>query len=90
MSEPIVQVIILTNKLVLVSKISEVLADIGEPDCRLISPYEVVSENSQVFVLKEWLKSYTDNNKIMISSDKILTLTEPNEKLLNEYLKITK
>ena len=78
------------NKLVLVSKISEVLADIGQPDCKLISPCEVLSENSQVFILKEWLKQYTDDDEIMISSDKILTLAEPNKKLLDEYLKIIK
>ena len=41
---PVVQVLYLVNKLLLVSEIEEVGADIGMPDCKLTNP---------IFLLKE-------------------------------------
>jgi hypothetical protein len=69
--------------LILISKIDEVLADIGQPDCKLISP--CVVEGTQ---LTPWMSDLTDVNEILISSDKILTLVEPNKKLLDLYFEI--
>ena len=37
----IIKVILLANNQTLISEIEEVGADIGEPDCRLIRPFEV-------------------------------------------------
>lgn len=77
-----VQILYLTNNLVLISKVDEVLADIGQPDCKLISPCLI--ENDQ---LKPWMSDITNEKEILISSDKILTLVEPNKKLLDLYNK---
>jgi hypothetical protein len=74
----------------LISKIQEVLADIGQPDCKLISPYEVITTESGEKTLVKWLNNITNDVEIMISSDKILTLAEPNGKLLDDYLEVTK
>jgi hypothetical protein len=38
----------------------------------------------------KWLNNITNDVEIMISSDKILTLVEPNGKLLDDYLEVTK
>ena len=66
------------------------MADIGQPDCRLISPYEVITTESGEKSLSPWLKGITNDEEIMMSSDKILTLVEPTEKLLDEYTELTK
>ena len=74
------------NQLNLITEIEEVLVDFGEPNCRLINPYLINNDGS----ISPWLKSLTNDTEIMMSSDKILTLVEPNGKLLDEYLEITK
>ena len=70
----------------LITEIEEVLADFGEPNCKLVNPYLINNDGS----ISPWLKSFTNDTEIMMSSDKILTLVEPNGKLLDEYLEITK
>ena len=80
------QVLILVNRLILISKIQEVLADIGQPDCRLINPY-IISDSQE---LSPWMCDYTSTIEIMISSDKILSLLEPKENILEKYLGFTK
>ena len=81
-----IQVLILVNQLNLISEIEEVLVDFGEPNCKLNNPYLINSDGS----ISPWLKSFTNDTEIMMSSDKIITLVEPNGKLLDEYLEITK
>lgn len=80
-----VQVIVLVNGQTIISKISAVVSELGEPDCKLINPYQIVDGK-----LTSWLSELTDNtDAIMISSDKILTLVDPKETLLNDYLTLT-
>lgn len=77
-----VQVIVLITGTTIISKISAMVSELGEPDCKLINPYQIVDGN-----LTPWLSELTDNtDAIMISSDKILTLVDPKASLLNDYL----
>lgn len=81
-----IKILILTNNLVLISKIEEVGVDIGEPDCKLTEPFVINTEpitNVKTFI--PWIFDYTNQNTMMISSDKILTIVEPNETLLQKY-----
>lgn len=81
-----VQVLVLVNNTILISTISAVVSDLGEPDCKLTKPYEIKDGN-----LYKWLSEFTNvEESIMISSDKILTLVDPKEDLLNDYLTLTK
>ena len=80
-----IQVLYLTNNLRLVSQINEVLADIGQPDCKLINPCVIDKDGK----LTKWMSSLTDNTEMFMSSEKILTLVDPNQKLLDDYLNIT-
>ena len=73
------------NKLLLLSQIEEVLADIGQPDCKLTRPYLI--DNGE---LTPWLTDVSDDEVVMMSSDKILTVVTPNQKLLDEYESLTK
>ena len=81
------KLIILTNNQILLSQIEEVGSEIGEPDCKLIDPYII---NQSTFAIDPWLSPFTTKNVFMMSSDKILTITEPNENLISKYKEIFK
>lgn len=77
-----VQIIILVNGTSIISRIAAMVSELGEPDCKLIRPYQIIDGK-----LSSWLSELTDNtDAIMISSDKILTLVDPKDQLLNDYL----
>jgi hypothetical protein len=82
-----IKVILLTNNQILISQIEEISTELGEPDCRLIEPFLL---NQSSLTLSPWLIDYTSDNKYMISSDKIMTLSDPNSELLEKYIKLTK
>ena len=75
----------MTNNLVLVSKIKEVIAEIGQPDCMLEDPC-VIKDNKVI----RWMSNVTESLQMFISSDKILTLVDPNQKILDDYLETIK
>ena len=79
-----IQILILTNEIILISEIDEVLADIGQPDCKLINPCVII--NGKV---SKWISDLTPNKEMFMSSDKILTLVDPSKHILEEYKKIT-
>ena len=80
-----IQLIVLTSQLKLVSQIEEVAAAVpGEPDCKLVEPYVVGEQDT----LSPWLVECTNQNEFMLSSDKILTLVDPKPTLLEKYEKL--
>ena len=83
--EKTIKLILLTNSERLISEIIEIGADIGEPDCKLIRPHEIWEGHN----LCPWMKDDTDQTEFMISSDKIITITDPNSDLLEKYLEKT-
>ena len=80
-----IQVLHLMNKTILISEIDEVLADIGQPDCKLINPCVIIDGK-----LSKWMSDLTPSTEMFMSSDKILTLVDPTSKLLSEYTKLVK
>ena len=80
-----IQILYLTNNLVLVSKIKEVLAEIGQPDCMLEDPC-VIKDNKII----RWMSNVTESLQMFMSSDKILTLVDPNQRILDDYLETIK
>ena len=78
-----IQVLLLTNQTILISEIDEVLADIGQPDCKLINPCVIVDGK-----VSKWIPDLTSNTEMFMSSDKILTLVDPSKHILNEYHKV--
>ena len=79
-----IQCILLKNDKVLIGEVVEVMADIGAPDCKIVSPY-LLSESGE---LTTWL-DFTNQTDIMLRSDDILTFVEPNGKLIDKYLELT-
>ena len=61
-------------------------ADIGEPDCILVSPFNIMPDGT----LQPWLGDLTSDNKFKIHSDKMLTIAEPTAKIKELYSTLTK
>lgn len=74
------------NNLILISRIEEIGADIGEPDCKLVEPFVVRTDKT----LEPFLCGYSKQDTFMISSDKIITLADPTPTLLEKYQDIIK
>lgn len=81
-----VQCLLLKNDKVIIAEVVEVVADIGQPDCKLIKPYVVTQGDDSTPV--PWL-SFTEQDVILIRSDDVLTFVEPAKNLLDWYLKNT-
>ena len=84
--EKTTKLIVLMNNQILISQIEEVGADVGEPDCKLTSPYTVTAQQT----LEPFLCGYTREDTFMMSSDKILTLADPTPTLLEKYQDLIK
>lgn len=84
MQNKTVKCLLLKIDTVLVSEIQEVGGEIGEPDCRLINPYEIDDEGN----LSPW-PDVTDQTEMMIHSDSILTIVDPKEEIVEKYLELT-
>ena len=86
-----IKLIVLASKEILVSKIEEIGAEVGEPDCKLINPVILKTTEEKITVeegkvlLTPWLQSFTKNTEFMISSDKILTIADPSANILVKY-----
>jgi len=84
--EKIIKALLLTNNQILITQIEEVGADIGEPDCKMTNPFLLKDDGT----LEPWLISISRQDVFMISSDKILTITEPMPTLVEKYESLTK
>ena len=79
-----------------IADVQEVVgADIGEPDCQLTDPYEFIEfdegDEPKEYIdrLKPWeVLNKSSDNKCRISSDKILTLVDPDKFILDAYNEI--
>jgi len=79
-----VKCLLLKVDTVLVSEIEEVPSELGEPDCKLINPYEVDDD----YELQPW-PEVTNQKELMIHSDSILTVVDPTPEIIEKYLKLT-
>jgi hypothetical protein len=82
-----IKVLYLLNNQILISQIEEVGADIGEPDCKLIKPFLIKEPQLEGLprTLEPFLLGLTKQDTFMMSSDKIITLTDPTPTLLEKY-----
>ena len=88
----VIKLIVLTNNKILLSEIGEVGAQVGEPDCKLTNPVTLTTTADNLtiqegkVVLTKWLSSFTKDCEFMISSDKILTMSDPAPTILEKYM----
>ena len=80
----VIKVLLLSNQEIVVSEITEVDALVGDPNCKLTKPYKIEGD-----ALHKWMQDYTEQNEIMISSDKIVTLVTPSPMIFEQYSKVT-
>ena len=80
----VIKVLLLSNQEIVVSEIEEVASEIGDPNCKLTKPYKIVDGD-----LHRWMEDYTEQNEVMISSDKIITLVTPSPLIFDQYSKVT-
>lgn len=83
-TQKIVRCLLLKNDTVLVSEIFEVGSELGEPDCLLVNPYKLVSDE----YLEPWL-NFTNDTQAKIHSDSILTMVNPKPEILSNYISLT-
>ena len=82
--EKVIKVLLLSNQEIVVSEIEEVASEIGDPNCKLTKPYKIEGG-----ALHKWMQDYTEQNELMISSDKIITLVTPSPMIFEKYSKVT-
>ena len=80
----VIKVLLLTSQEIVVSQIDEVAAEFGDPNCKLTNPYKIEGGD-----LHKWMQDYTEQNEIMINSDKIVTLVTPSPYIFDLYSKAT-
>jgi hypothetical protein len=79
-----VKCLLLKVDTVLITEIIEVGSEIGEPDCKLINPYEFFDADT----MKPW-PEITNQSELMIHSDSILTIVDPTPEIVEKYLELT-
>ena len=80
----VIKVLLLTSQEIIVSQIDEIAAEFGDPNCKLTKPYKIEGG-----ALHKWMEEYTEQNEIMINSDKIVTLVTPSPYIFDLYSKAT-
>lgn len=90
-SNEYIKLLVLENGQKLIAKIEEVVADIGEPNCKLSDPYLIVTDKLvETITLRPWLMEVTEQKVFLISSDKILTIIDPKNSILDKYKTLIK
>lgn len=80
-----VKCLLLKIDTVLITEIIAVVPEeLGEPDCKLINPYEYFGEGD----MRPW-PEVTNQTELMIHSDSILTIADPTPEIVEKYLELT-
>ena len=82
MEDQVIKILLLSTNEYIISEISEVPAEFGDPNCKLTNPRYTDTMN-------KWLGEYTNQKEMMIHSDKIVTIIDPNEEYLKKYIDAT-
>lgn len=84
------KILVLKNDAILVSEVQEVPgADLGEPDCKLINPVQMLVSDSTTYEMRRW-PVFTDQKELKIHSDSIFTIVDPKPDQIELYLKTIK
>ena len=70
---------------VLITEIVEMDAEIGDPNCKLITPYLFNSIDD----MKPWKSEVTNQTEFMIRSEDILTIADPTGTVVDRYVELT-
>ena len=84
-----VKLILFKVDTVLITEISELDAELGDPNCKLINPLEWKKNDSDNdYSLKPWIEA-TNQTELMVRSEDILTIVDPSPEVVEKYLELT-
>lgn len=84
------KILILKNDSILITEVHEVEgAELGEPDCKLVNPCQMLVSDSSNFDMRRW-PVFTDQRELKIHSDSIFTIVDPKPDHIEHYLKTIK
>jgi hypothetical protein len=83
-----IKCIIFKNNVSIISQIQEIESELGEPNCKLINPFEIKKQITNEIYLENWLCDYTKQDEFLINSDSILTIIDPNPEIIKKYIDI--
>tara|TARA_B100001250_G_scaffold6474_1_gene5446 strand:- start:921 stop:1169 length:249 start_codon:yes stop_codon:yes gene_type:complete len=69
---------------VLITEVVEVMAELGEPDCKFVNPYRFVDIDN----MTPWIQA-SNQNEFMIRSEDILTIADPTPEIIEKYKELT-
>ena len=78
-----IKILLLKNGLTLIARLEEIGSEMGEPDCKVTDPFEIKGE-----YLEHW-PSFSMQREMIIHSDSILTILEPDAHHLDKYQSLT-
>lgn len=81
--DKVIKGIVLNNGSHLIAEIEELFVGPDEPDCRLLNTY-IYSDNN----CSKW-PYFSSQKDVVIKSSNILTIVELEQKVLDQYLKLT-
>jgi len=84
MSDKVGKCVLINVDTVLIAEVVEVMAELGDPNCKLINPYRFYSENN----MKPW-PEVTNQKEVMLRSEDILTIADPTPEIIEKYLELT-
>ena len=69
---------------VLITEVVEVMAELGEPDCKFVNPYRFVDIDN----MTPWIQA-SNQKEFMIRSEDILTIADPTPEIIEKYKELT-
>ena len=69
---------------VLITEVVEVMAELGEPDCKFVNPYRFVDIDN----MTPWV-SASNQTEFMLRSEDILTIADPTPEIIEKYIELT-
>ncbi len=78
-----IKAILLKVDNVVICEVIEVDAELGDPNCKLVNPYEFIDGE-----LVPW-PEVSGQKELMIRSEDILTMVEPKDEIIEKYLELT-
>ena len=76
-----IKCLVLLTGLNLIAKVEEIQAEIGDPNCQISDVCMINSDGT----ISPWL-NFTDQTELLVRSENILTLVDPNKDILKLYL----
>ena len=84
-----VKLILFKVDTVLITKIVELDAELGDPNCKLLNPLEWKKNDADdKYFLTTWIEA-SGQDEFMVRSEDILTIADPTSEVIEKYLELT-